>query len=294
MLKLLFDYDGTLTAEELQVPEVARRSLVELADTILGEDLAEVEVAYAHAAAKIRSSPHQYGWRVNGLLTSFADEGAFILHTVTLQTMLVQNARYRSAVAARFAHAEYDPVAACTNYLFHTHSAPLNVEFRAGAADVLSQLMEAPDVEPIVMSSSLGTKIERNLARLGLGPLRVLGDTRQYEIDPGWLPPIPGGSYRVQADAEHALDLRRHAYYDSLAGEMRDGSQLLVVADTLSLPGALPMAIGIPFALVRTNYTPRWCAAYVEGERMGQVVGGLDQVPGWLVRAADRLEGGRR
>ena len=42
MLKVVLDYDGTLTAEEQQVPEVTRRSLLELADRILKVPLKEL------------------------------------------------------------------------------------------------------------------------------------------------------------------------------------------------------------------------------------------------------------
>ena len=284
MLKVLFDYDGTLTAEELQVREVARRSLTELAESVLEADLDEVQAAYRNAAQRVRSSALEYGWRVNGLLASFADEGPFIFHTVTLQTMLAEDEGYRKAVAARFAGTDYDPVTACTNHLFHTHSAPLEVQFRGGAAEVLSRLLEEPDVEPLVVSSSLGDKVERNLARLDVGPLRVLGDTRQYEIDPDWHPPLPGGEKQVEADAEHPIELRRRVYHEALARELEDGSRLAFVADTLSLPGALPMAMGIPFALLRTDYTPEWCAAYVDRHPMGAVVDNLAAVPEWALR----------
>jgi hypothetical protein len=286
MVELLLDYDGTLTAEELQVPEVARRSLVELAESILGADFGEVQAAYSSAARRVRASAHEYGWRVNGLLTSYADEGAFIFHTVALQTMLAEDEGYRQAVAAHFAGAEYDPVAACTNHLFHTHSAPVPVQFRPGAGEVLSRLLEEPGVEPVVVSSSLGDKVERNLACLGVGPVRVLGDTRQYEIDPDWHPPVPGGRWQVEADGDHVIDLRRRVYYEALARQMENGSRVAVVADTLSLPGALPMAMGIPFALLRTGYTPEWCAAYVRGHPMGAVLGSLDEVPEWGMRGS--------
>ena len=53
MLKIVLDYDGTLTAEERQVPEVARRSLVELAGEILHVPLAELEAAYRDTVVRL-------------------------------------------------------------------------------------------------------------------------------------------------------------------------------------------------------------------------------------------------
>ena len=123
--------------------------------------------------------------------------------------------------------------------------------------------------------------MERNLARLGAGPVRVLGDTRQYEIDPDWSPPLPGGQQHVQADGDHRIDLRRRVYHEALDRELSDGSRLAVVADTLSLPGALPMAMAIPFALLRTEYTPEWCSDYVVGNPMGTVLDDVAEVLDW-------------
>jgi hypothetical protein len=80
------------------------------------------------------------------------------------------------------------------------------------------------------------------------------------------------------------VDLRRRIYYDALARELSDGSRLVVIADTLSLPGALPLAMGIPFGLLRTSYTPGWCAAFVERHPMGVVLDDLTALPAWIER----------
>ena len=61
-------------------------------------------------------------------------------------------------------------------------------------------------------------------------------------------------------------------------------SRLAVVADTLSLPGALPLAMGIPFGLLRTSYTPSWCAAFVERHPRGMVLDDLTALPVWVER----------
>jgi len=282
MLKVILDYDGTLTAEERQVPEVTRRSLAELAGEILHVPLAKVEAAYRDTVACLRAAPHEYHWQVNNACVSYCDEGAFILNTVTLQTMLSENPAYAEAVATRFPNAEYDPVAACTNHLFHTHTAPLKVTFRRAASEVLRHLIVHPKVEPLVLTNSLGDKVSHNLARLGLPAIRVLGDTRQYDLDPGWTVPFNGGEPFLAVDEVHTVDLRRRIYHAALTREQTDGSRLAVVADTLSLPGALPLAMSIPFALLRTNYTPGWCASYVERHPLGTVLDDLAALPGWV------------
>ena len=282
MLKIVLDYDGTLTAEERQVPEVTRRSLAELAGEILHVPLAELEAAYRDTVARLQAAPHEYHWQVNGVRVSYCDEGAFILNTVALQTMLAGNPAYAEAVATHFPDAEYDPVAACTNYLFHTHTAPLETPFRPAAPEVLRWLIAHPEVEPLVLTNSLGDKVGRNLARLGLPAVRVLGDTRQYDLDPDWMVPLNNGEPFLVVDEMHTVDLRRRIYHTALTRERADGSRLAVVADTLSLPGALPLAMGIPFALLRTNYTPGWCASYVERHPLGTVLDDLAALPAWV------------
>jgi hypothetical protein len=219
---------------------------------------------------------------VDGLRVSYCDEGAFILNTVALQTMLTDNPAYSEAVTSQFVDGRHDPVAACTNHLFHSHTAPLEVAFREDACEVLRWLAAHPEVEPLVLTNSLGDKVERNLGRLGVAPIRILGDTRQYALDPGWTPPFGSGEQFLTVDDLHTVDLRRRIYYDALVRESADGSSLVVVADTLSLPGGLPLAMGIPFALLSASYTPDWCADYVEQHSLGRVVNSLAGLPSWV------------
>jgi hypothetical protein len=284
MVKVILDYDGTLTAEERQVPEVTRRSLIELAGHILRVPLGELQAAYANTVARLRAEPHKYHWEVNGLRASYCDEGAFILNTVALQTMLSENPIYLEPVTSRFAGGRHDPVTACTNYLFHSHTASLEAHFRENTSEVLGWLAAHPEVEPLVLTNSLGDKVERNLGQLGVAPIRILGDTRQYALDSGWTPPLKSGEQFLTVDDLHTVDLRRHVYYDALIRESADGSSLAVVADTLSLPGALPLEMGIPFVLLRASYTPDWCAAYVEQHSLGTVVESLAALPSWVER----------
>jgi hypothetical protein len=285
-LKVIIDFDGTLTAEEAQVASLAEKSLDTLANEIVGAPRGQLAADYETTRARLLSAPHRYWWEVNGLIASYCDEGAFILNTTTLQVMLGENPTYARAVAVAFSQAEYDPVVDCTNYLFHRHTAELPPHFRPAARDVLAGLIEHPGRTPVVLTNSLGDKVRRHLETLALeGEVAVLGDTRQYEMDPKWTHrfrhPHLGDIQVWPVGEQHRVDLRRPAYYRALA-QAAATSRLAVVADTFSLPGALPLMMGIPFFLLRTPYTPAWCARVTGEHPLGRVLDDLADLPAAL------------
>jgi hypothetical protein len=284
---IIIDFDGTLTAEENQVEALAARSLDTLAHEIVGASRRELAADYQGVQQRLLAAPHRYWWEVNGVIASYCDEGAFILNTTTLQTMLRDNPAYARAVAAAFPRPEYDPVVDCTNYLFHRHTAELPPQFRSGARGVLVQLLQHPDRVPLVLTNSMGDKVLRHLGELGLQrEVAVLGDTRQYEMMPDWAHrfhhPELGAIQVWPVDEQHLVDLRRPAYHRALVGAATGGTRLVVVADTFSLPGAVPLMMGIPFFLLRTAYTPAWCARVVEAHPLGRVLDDLTHLPAEL------------
>lgn len=286
-LKVIIDFDGTLTAEEMQAAPLAEKSLDTLANEIVGAPRQTLAADYQATRTRLLDAPHRYWWEVNGLIASYCDEGAFILNTTTLQVMLRQNPAYAQAVAAAFPQAEYDPVVDCTNYLFHRHTAELPPRFRPPARDVLIALADHPHRTPIILTNSLGDKVRRHLGTLALdGEIAVLGDTRQYEMAPDWAHhfshPRLGEIQVWPVGKKHRLDLRRPAYYRALTQAAADGSRLAVVADTLSLPGTLPLMMGIPFLLLRTPYTAAWCAQAVDAHPLGHVLDDLAGLPAAL------------
>lgn len=274
MLKIIIDFDGTLTAEEKQVDTLANKSLQTLSGEILHTPLGELESSYQATRQKLLSTPHLYGWKVKGLVASFCNEGAFILNTVTLQEMLNSNKEYKKAVYDVFPNPEYDPVADCTNYLFHRHTAEIPPLFRPDSCSVLNTLNSHPDITPIILTNSLSDKVERHLSTLALkSNIRVLGDTRQYDMVSSWdhrfYHPFYGEIQHWPAYENYTIDLRRPAYFQALSREASDGSQLAVVADTFSMPGSLPLMMGIHYFLLSTSYTPEWCKHVVESHPQG-------------------------
>lgn len=287
MLKVIIDFDGTLTAEERQAAPLADKSLGTLSQEIVGAPREELAKAYRSTRDRLLGAPHRYWWEVNGLIASYCDEGAFILNTTTLQVMLKENPAYLEAVTAAFPQAEYDPVVDCTNHLFHRHTAELPPQFRLAARDVLTALQRHPSRTPVVLTNSLGDKVRRHLDTLGLdAEIAVLGDTRQYEMSLDWprrfSHPQLGEIQQWPAAEGYVVDLRRPAYYRALVRAAAGGARLVVVADTFSLPGALPLMMGVPFYLLRTSYTPAWCVQAVKGHPLGRVLEKLGDLPAAL------------
>jgi hypothetical protein len=294
--KVIIDFDGTLTAEETQAGALAAKSLDTLANEILHAPRPRLAAGYQATRARLLAAPQRYGWEVNGLIASYCDEGAFILNTTTLQVMLSGDPAYAAAVARFFPRSEYDPVVDCTNYLFHRHTAELPPAFRPAARDVLSSLLAHPRRRPIILTNSLGDKVARLLATLDLdGEVDVLGDTRQYEMDPGWTHRFPYpelGEIQVWPVAEGIrVDLRRPVYFRALEQAAEDGARLAVVGDTFSLPGALPLLMGIPFFLLHTAYTPGWCVRVTAAHPLGCVLDDLAELPAALDDLDARVAG---
>jgi hypothetical protein len=289
-LKIIIDFDGTLTFEEEQAEPLAEKSLNTLAQDIVGIPYGTLAADYRATRARLLQDPSAYWWEVNGLNAAYCNEGAFILNTTTLQVMLQDNEDYLRAVRAAYPEAEYGPVVDCTNDLFHRHTAELTPTFRPGAREVLESLAGRNQYSPIILTNSLGDKVHRQLASLKMAiEIAILGDTRQYEMAPEWpnrfTHPDLGQLQIWPVSPGFQVDLRRPAYYKALVESAAGDEQLAVVADTFSMPGALPLMMGIPFFLLRTPYTPDWCIDAVTSHPLGWILEDLSDLP----HALDRM-----
>ena len=287
MLKVIIDFDGTLTLEEEQAQLLGQMMLTTLSQEILHTPRKQLAVDYQTTRTRLQQNPHRYQWLVNGLNASYGDEGAFILNTTTVQTMLQENEAYFQSVQAAFPNPEYDPVIDCVNGMFHRHTAELPLTFHPAARTVLAELVAHPQRHPVILTNSLGDKVFSHLGALGFADrIEILGDTRQYDMAPDWnktfAHPTLGDLQIWPITEKYAIDLRRPAYYEALQLAAADGSQLAVVADTFSLPGALPLMMGIPFLLTRTSYTPDWCLQAVAAHPLGIILDDLVDLPAAL------------
>ena len=255
-----------------------------LATSVLSVSRQIVERDYIAVQRRLLEHPERYGWIVNGQMAAYCDEGAFILNTTTMQYLLGAKPAYRTEVGRRFSNGEYEPVMACVNQLFHKFTSGLPPYFREDCVPTLTRLLEMDTVDPVILTNSRGDKVRRNLTELGVPLLpahtpandgrgiRILGDVRQYDMSLVWPPASEELEAFSRIDGLRKVDLRRPVYYRALMRERLDVDHLIIVADGYSLAGSLPLALGIPFFLVKASYTPDWMIRYVEKHPLGSVL----------------------
>ena len=292
-LKVIIDYDGTLTREEDQVEELIERAINVLSKEILGIPRSRVRRDYWAAQKKILANPENFAWTVNGVPACYPDEGAFTLNTTTIQEMVTSNGLYQERIKMAFGDGEYDPAAECTNYLFHRNTPFLEPSFRKEAREALISLIKNPLIYPVVLTNSKADKVKKNLETLGIGEkgkdgdfswrVEILGDTRQYHMEAGWdhffSHPQLGRIQILPVNGDLKVDLRRPVYYQALLDQVKDGSRLVAVGDIFSLVGSVPLMMGFPFILFKTPYLPSWSQDYVKAHPLGRVIEDLALLP---------------
>lgn len=299
-IKILLDFDGTLTNEIAQAAEFSGVA-IEMFASILGCSVKEVETRYLEIKAAILKDPHCYPWLVNDLPACYAYEGAYLLNTVILQQILLTDALFLETVSQKYPADKLDSVTQCVNYIFHQGSFAVNPHFLPETREFLVSMIEEGLVEPVIFTNSETRKIVNNLRTLAIGErgsahsfdheIGILGDTRQYFIDPNWnvgfAHPRLSVVQILPINEQFAVDLRRPTYYAALAGEIARGYRVIVVADGFSLAGAMPLMMGLDFVLAKTSFTPDWASDFVAAHPRGNVVGGLVEIEKVIRRKAD-------
>lgn len=292
-IKVILDFDGTLTDEVEQVRELAIIGKKMLAEEILGESQSKIDKLYAQLKKEILTRPHCFCWEVNNLPATYAYEGAYLLNTSILQNLIVSRPSYRKIIEKKFPADNLDSITKCSNYIFHTGSLQIKPHFLRGVRKFLLKLIKHPAIEPVILSNSETRKIGKNLSKIKLGEkgtkhsfaheIAILGDTRQYHMDGKWDYYFEHqGHGKIQVlpiNEKFTIDLRRPVYHQALLKVMEEGNdEVVVIADGFSLAGSLPLVMGLKFILKKTSYTPGWSEKYVGGHENGKVVDSLAEL----------------
>jgi histidinol phosphatase-like enzyme len=292
-IKVIIDYDGTLTQEEKQVNKLAELAFDTLSKEILNVPKERVRKDYKNTKQKILAKPYKYTWKVNGISACYSDEGAFVLNTVTIQEMLSKNKFYKKCVEKFFDKLDYDPITECTNYLFNKNSALLKPIFRNRVKGTLIELIKHQNIQPIVMTNSKTNKVRQNLETIGITKkgtknhefeyeIDILGDTRQYHMDPKWNHyfdhPELGKIQILPIYEKFKIDLRRPIYYKAILDQSKDGSKLIAFGDIFSLVGSVPLMMGQNFILLKAPYVPEWSEKFVRKHPKGRVITNISQL----------------
>ncbi len=193
-IKVIIDYDGTLTQEEKQVDQLAELAFDTLSKEILKVPKEIIKKDYYEIQHKILTFPHKHTWKVNGLSACYSNEGAFVLNTVTIQEMLSRNEFYKKCVENFFHKLDYDPITECTNYLFHKNSALLKPIFRDGVRETLIEIINHAQIQPIVMTNSKTDKVEKHLKTLGINRRTVNSSKLEEDLEKEKITDIDSGS----------------------------------------------------------------------------------------------------
>ena len=292
-IKVIIDYDGTLTQEEKQVNQLADLAFDTLSKEILKISREKIREDYYNTQQKILDEPHKYTWKVNGISACYSDEGAFVLNTVTLQEMLNNNESYKNCIEEVFNGFEYESIIECTNYLFHKNSALIKPIFRDGVRETLIEMINHAQIQPIVMTNSKTDKVKQNLETIGITQkgtknhefeyeIDILGDTRQYHMDPKWnhyFNHLEFGKIQIlKIDEKIKVDLRRPIYYKAILDMAKDGSKLVACGDIFSLVGSVPLLMGMDFILLKAPYVPKWSEIFVRKHPNGKVINNISQL----------------
>lgn len=292
-IKAILDFDGTLTDENKQADELAVVSKAMLAQEILHVDPAEIDYLYDQTKENILKSPHLHLWQVNDLPACYAYEGAYLLNTVILQQILQNNPHFLNAISHSFPADKLDSITKCVNHLFHEGSLHVSPHFLDGSKQLLLDLLDHGQIEPVILTNSETRKISKNLAQIDIGEkgtnhsfsyeIEILGDTKQYYLDPNWnhhFPhPLHGPIQVLPINDLFSVDLRRPIYHQALTKEIAKGyTDIAVAADGFSLAGSLPLTMDLHFFLLTTDYTPDWAKDYVSQHPKGKVANDLSEL----------------
>ena len=278
-MKILSDFDGVWTDQALEAESVKLFLAAEAARLacVSPEDALE---HFREYEARVRSTPHRYGWAPDGRITAYVDEDPFCVPN-SIAIYIEEGAdehtrRYREAIL----DGGYEHMTAFADFCFHTAAADYRRQHPpalvSGAAEVLHEL-HARGAEIVLVSNSPAEKIVGWFTSVGADAgvsgehdLRVRGRAGKQTLGPGDETIAVGG---------RPIFVDRPAYRRVIEEEDPD----LVIGDVFSLDLALPHVLrgrGHPAApetlvLRRSEHTPAWVLETRAGGAIDVVVEGV-------------------
>lgn len=283
--KILSDFDGVWTDQQIEAEYVERFAIDALAD-VTGASRASVAADWAAFVAEVLAAPGEHGWAPDGRISAYVDEDPLCQGSAVCRLLASSDApravRYREALAA----AGQADLGAFSERCFHGGTAAFRRDHPPcivpEARDQLQALVDA-GAEIVVVSNSASEKLIAFFAAAGIhavaddsgerGELRVRGGAGKWFLGPTNATIAVGG---------RSIFVDRPRYRAVLEDERPD----IVIGDVFSLDLALPHVLrqagsaGAPSRLVlrRHAHTPAWIA----GDRAGGAIDGMVARPGDL------------
>ena len=261
-MKILSDFDGVWTDPALEAESV-KLFLASEAARMAGVAPEEALGHFREYEARVKSSPHRYGWAPDGRITAYVDEDPFCVPN-SIASYVEEGAeehtrRYRAAVLdGGFAN-----LTVFADHCFHTAAADYRVQHPPalvpGTAEVLHEL-HARGAEVVVVSNSPADKIVDWFTSVGADAgvsgehdLCVRGRAGKQTL---------GAGHQTIEVAGRSIFVDRPMYEQVIEEENPD----VVIGDVFSLDLALPHVLraqGRPAApaelvLRRQEHTPAW------------------------------------
>ncbi len=277
---LVLDFDGTMTDAEAEGAPYRQGYLEDIA-ILAGLETAQVLALADRFEEQVRNDISRFGWEFGGRIVAPASVDPY-LRIMPVARMVLDNVG---------AFQDPDQRARLLDGILYKYNyTKTRIVFREGAREALESLH---GTATYVVTNSHTVPVRNKIKHLGSNAdgtntltwlvERVHGRARKYVIDDDFTA-VPE-SLALPGLARPVF-LRRRLYHDALRAlldaEGLDWPDLVVCGDIFELDLALPLAMGGTVALMANDYTPLHEINHLNEHPRGQVLHGLDAVPGLI------------
>jgi phosphoglycolate phosphatase-like HAD superfamily hydrolase len=286
-VKILSDFDGVWTDPALEAESV-KLFLAAEAARMAGVGAEEALGHFREYEARVKSTPHRYGWAPDGRITAYVDEDPFCVPN-SIACFVEEGGdehtrRYREAIL----DGGFADLTAFADHCFHTAASDYRRQHPPalvpGTAEVLHEL-HARGAEVVVVSNSPAEKIVGWFTSVGADAgasgehdLRVRGKAGKQTLGPG---------QQTLEVAGRPIYVDRPKYEQVIEEEDPD----VIVGDVFSLDLALPHVMrrakrpAAPAELIlrRQGHTPAWILDTRAEGAIDRVVDGVEELLGLVM-----------